>query len=682
MPQSGDLYEVLHVHPSAHPDVIQAAYRRLALLYHPDTNPSPEANDLMAAINRAYEVLSDPEGRVAYDRDRDIQVSDTVPGGSSVTDSPQPSHDSSGASRKPSGYFTLGSTKSEVEQVQGPPHDATVDYLTGQEKWHYEEDSIEFGRATGRVQAWANLSDALRVQLFPGAHVTAQEYFTIGSHQDDVIRLQGTPFAIFVIQSTDVETWFYRGRCKVEFSFSTKRVTDWESPDWNLKARRETGNRPNTPGGHAFLGLHSGKQDVLRLQGPPTSTTKTSLVEIWRYGRSWISFAISTGAVINWSDADNNLRVGAAQSTGDNGTSANTFRSPERPEGSGSGNFTAYFTIGSTKADVVNIHGTTRDINFDDTRAIEIWKYEDGNSVDFALSSGEVQGWDNVTGDLKARLVPGTDGTTSAFFTVGSHQDDVMRLQGNPRRVLFAPHGNKRKSVWYFHGGDGVEVFGEFVSAWENYLGTLNAQGIDGGDWTHAGQLGRPSPYNSPTSSSEGRPRDFTSNRKSDNWVTTRSGDNVAIRTTDPIDNDYSLTVRFWNRELEVYVDWGAEISLSETTMVNYQIDEGPTWRQGWHLSTDRTGTFMPAQDLAETIRALFEADEFTVRVYPFGGNPITAQFDVEGFAEAVDPVLEAWRRAGTPAPRVGSQRGGCFLLPVGALFSIWVAAYLFWYFL
>ena len=40
MPESEDLYEILQVHPSAHPEVIQAAYRRLALLYHPDHNPS------------------------------------------------------------------------------------------------------------------------------------------------------------------------------------------------------------------------------------------------------------------------------------------------------------------------------------------------------------------------------------------------------------------------------------------------------------------------------------------------------------------------------------------------------------------------------------------------------------------------------------------------------------------
>ena len=65
-----DLYKVLQVDPSAEPEVIQAAYRRLGRLYHPDTNPSPDAHEVMSALNRAYEVLGDPARRAEYDRSR------------------------------------------------------------------------------------------------------------------------------------------------------------------------------------------------------------------------------------------------------------------------------------------------------------------------------------------------------------------------------------------------------------------------------------------------------------------------------------------------------------------------------------------------------------------------------------------------------------------------------------
>jgi hypothetical protein len=62
-----DLYEVLQVHPSAEPEVIEAAYHRLARKYHPDVNSSPDAAARMASINSAYSVLANPQRRAAYD---------------------------------------------------------------------------------------------------------------------------------------------------------------------------------------------------------------------------------------------------------------------------------------------------------------------------------------------------------------------------------------------------------------------------------------------------------------------------------------------------------------------------------------------------------------------------------------------------------------------------------------
>ncbi len=64
-----DYYAILEVENTADSKAIKAAYRKLALAYHPDRNPgNAEAEEKFKAINEAYAVLSDPEKRARYDR--------------------------------------------------------------------------------------------------------------------------------------------------------------------------------------------------------------------------------------------------------------------------------------------------------------------------------------------------------------------------------------------------------------------------------------------------------------------------------------------------------------------------------------------------------------------------------------------------------------------------------------
>jgi len=63
-----DHYEILEVSPSASPEVIKAAYKSLMQRYHPDRNPgNTRAAEHALRVNAAYEVLSDPSKRAAYD---------------------------------------------------------------------------------------------------------------------------------------------------------------------------------------------------------------------------------------------------------------------------------------------------------------------------------------------------------------------------------------------------------------------------------------------------------------------------------------------------------------------------------------------------------------------------------------------------------------------------------------
>jgi curved DNA-binding protein len=71
MTDQPDLYKLLQVDSEADPDVIQAAYRRLAQKFHPDLAAGPEAAERMVAINGAWEVLGDPVRRLEYDQQRE-----------------------------------------------------------------------------------------------------------------------------------------------------------------------------------------------------------------------------------------------------------------------------------------------------------------------------------------------------------------------------------------------------------------------------------------------------------------------------------------------------------------------------------------------------------------------------------------------------------------------------------
>ncbi|SFB70484.1 molecular chaperone DnaJ [Nocardioides terrae] len=66
-----DPYELLGVDRDADDATIKKAYRKLAREYHPDVNPDPVAQERFKEVSHAYEILSDPQKRAAYDRGGD-----------------------------------------------------------------------------------------------------------------------------------------------------------------------------------------------------------------------------------------------------------------------------------------------------------------------------------------------------------------------------------------------------------------------------------------------------------------------------------------------------------------------------------------------------------------------------------------------------------------------------------
>jgi curved DNA-binding protein CbpA len=66
-----DYYALLGVHPSASPIEIRRAYREASKKYHPDTTTLPAgiATAKFQVLNEAYAVISNPDRRLAYDRE-------------------------------------------------------------------------------------------------------------------------------------------------------------------------------------------------------------------------------------------------------------------------------------------------------------------------------------------------------------------------------------------------------------------------------------------------------------------------------------------------------------------------------------------------------------------------------------------------------------------------------------
>src|SRR5438552_1021232 len=73
-----DYYELLRVSPGAEVESIQRVHRALAARYHPDNKETGDIERFLL-VNEAYQVLSDPEKRKAYDAQCKTKKEDPLP---------------------------------------------------------------------------------------------------------------------------------------------------------------------------------------------------------------------------------------------------------------------------------------------------------------------------------------------------------------------------------------------------------------------------------------------------------------------------------------------------------------------------------------------------------------------------------------------------------------------------
>ena len=276
-----------------------------------------------------------------------------------------------------SDYITLGSTKNDVLHLHGTPR--TFNVHSSSEVWFYSAGYITFSLPDGQVINWSN-GEGLKARLFPTTSESSTPgYITLGSSKDDVLHLHGTPRTFNVHSSSEV--WFYSAGY-ITFSLPDGQVINWSNGE-GLKARLfPTTSESPTPG---YITLGSSKDDVLHLHGTPRTFNVHSSSEVWFYSAGYITFSLPDGQVINWSNGE--------------GLKARLF--PTTSESPTPG----YITLGSSKDDVLHLHGTPRTFNVHSSS--EVWFYSAGY-ITFSLPDGQVINWRNSEG-LKARFLPTDD---------------------------------------------------------------------------------------------------------------------------------------------------------------------------------------------------------------------------------------------------------------------------------
>jgi serine/threonine protein kinase len=228
---------------------------------------------------------------------------------------------------------------------------------------HRHEPAVVIASVPKPIARAAGTLGASRPRSKDLEHARLGGYFTIGSTKDDVLAIQGTPDRF-------TNNSFHYGLSSVHFD-PNGRVTSWENSAFKeLKVRM----MPSVASRSDYFTIGSSKDDVLGVQGTPDRFTETS----FHYGLSSVYFD-ADGRVTSWENsAFKELKV----------------RMLPRVATASS-----YFTIGSTKDEVLAIQGTPD--RFTDS------SFHYGLSSVFFNAHGRVTSWENSAfKELKVRMVP------------------------------------------------------------------------------------------------------------------------------------------------------------------------------------------------------------------------------------------------------------------------------------
>ncbi len=201
-----DYYDILEVSHQAGRDVIEAKYRSLCKVFHPDVNPSPDAEGRMKLINIAWEVLGDDSKRLAFNREWEARHLRAV--------SPAPAYR---APRRPVSQATMediASRRAITEYFRGiiaGRYRQIHALLSSRDQWNIPVESF--------IRWQSSVAASYRIQSFLVLSAKRYEAFPLGDSSCPAVR-----FAI-EIDEKDLRTGrFCRSRL---VKFVVKEGVEW-----------------------------------------------------------------------------------------------------------------------------------------------------------------------------------------------------------------------------------------------------------------------------------------------------------------------------------------------------------------------------------------------------------------------------------------------------------------------
>lgn len=147
-----------------------------------------------------------------------------------------------------------------------------------------------------------SVADTVNVTAIPNGT------FTLGSTQDSVRAVQGTPQSITNYVAITQWTYNVLKGADVTFSNPSGKVAEFTNLDGSLKVVFVVGNEATTA---TKLTIGSSKDDVIRLQGTPQSFKSYVTEENWTYNvakGTYIRISTATGKVIGYTNPDGSLK--------------------------------------------------------------------------------------------------------------------------------------------------------------------------------------------------------------------------------------------------------------------------------------------------------------------------------------------------------------------------------------